>query len=267
MTPTEPSELLELAVTLARQAGELARNTRVEAIGRVTTKSTATDVVTAADKAAERLVVEALSAIRPADTVLGEEGGESPGGSGTRWILDPIDGTVNYLYGLPHYAVSLAVEVDGVVVAGVVHNPVTGEEWTAVRGEGAFRNWEPIRCSQVTELGQTLIATGFGYAADRRAHQARVLAEVLPRVRDLRRNGAASLDLCWAADGRLDAYYEKGLSLWDHAAGALICAEAGLVVSGLRGAPAGPDMVLAAPRGVYDALHALLVDLDADAGP
>jgi myo-inositol-1(or 4)-monophosphatase len=214
-------------------------------------------------------VVEALAAARPGEAVLGEEGGESAGapGSQVRWILDPIDGTVNYLYGLPHYAVSLAAEVNGEVVAGVVRNPVTGEEWTALRGGGALKNGEPIRCRELTELGQALIGSGFGYAVRRRAHQARVLAGLLPRVRDLRRYGAASLDLCFAAEGRLDAYFEKGLSPWDHAAGGLIAAEAGLVVSGLRGAPPGQDMVLAAPVGIYDALHAALVELDADAGP
>ncbi|WP_018352879.1 inositol monophosphatase family protein [Longispora albida] len=263
----DPAELLELAVNLARRAGELARRTRAEAIGDVATKSTATDVVTAADQAAERLVVSALAELRPGDAVLGEETGASEGGSGVRWVLDPIDGTVNYLYGLPGYAVSLAAEIGGQVVAGVVHNPVTGEEWTAVRGRGAMRNWEPIRCSEVTELGMTLLATGFGYAADRRAHQARVVAEVLPLVRDIRRYGAAALDLCYAAEGRVDAYYEKGLNAWDHAAGGLIAAEAGLVVSGLRGAPPGPSMVIAAPAAIFDALHALLVELDADGGP
>jgi myo-inositol-1(or 4)-monophosphatase len=224
-------------------------------------------VITAADIAVEHLVVEALAAARPDDSMLAEEGGETVGTSAVRWILDPIDGTVNYLYGLPHYSVSLAVQLRGEIVAGVVHNPVTGEEWTAVRGGGAFKNGNPIQCSTVTQLGQTLLASGFGYAMERRAYQARVLAGLMPIVRDLRRIGAASIDLCFAAEGRVDACFEKGLSLWDYAAGGLIAAEAGLVVSGLRGIPPGPNMLLAAPSGIYDRLHAVLVELDADGGP
>jgi myo-inositol-1(or 4)-monophosphatase len=184
-----------------------------------------------------------------------------------RWILDPIDGTVNYLYGLPQFAVSLAAEVDGEVVAGVVHNAATGEEWTALRGGGAYRDGQRLVCSEVTELGQTLLATGFGYAAARREHQARVLTRVLPAVRDIRRFGAASLDLCFAAEGRVDAYYEKGLNLWDHAAGGLVATEAGMLVTGLAGAAPGPDMLIAAPPAIHGHLHDLLLELDAAGGP
>ncbi len=153
--------------------------------------------------------------LRPGDAVLGEEYGEAGTGRrpGTvRWIVDPIDGTVNYLYGLPHYAVSLAAEVDGEVVAGVVRNAATGEEWTATAGGGAWRDGRRLTGSPATDLGQALVATGFGYDAARRAHQAAVLAELIPRVRDIRRFGAAALDLCLAAEGRVDAYYEKGLA-------------------------------------------------------
>ncbi len=243
------------------------RQTRISAIEHIGTKSTDTDIVTAADKAAESFVVGALAELRKGDQVLGEEGGQRAGASVVRWILDPIDGTVNYLYGLPNYAVSLAAEVDGRVVAGVVHNPATGEEWTAIRGQGAFRNGRPVRCSTVTSLDMSLIASGFGYATERREYQGRVIGGLLPRIRDLRRFGAASIDLCLAADGRVDAYFEKGLSLWDYAAGALVAEEAGLIVSGLRGAAPGAEMVIAAPVGVFDALHAALVELDADGGP
>jgi myo-inositol-1(or 4)-monophosphatase len=261
------AELLRIAVEVARAAGELAHRLRREGVSGVATKSTATDVVTAADRATERYVIEELHRRRPGDTVLGEESGESTGTGAVRWILDPIDGTVNYLYGLPQYAVSLAAEVAGEVVAGVVRNPATGDEWTAVRGGGAYRDGERLTGSGVTELGQTLVATGFGYAADRRAHQARVAAGLLPLVRDIRRFGAASIDLCLAAEGRVDAYFEKGLNLWDHAAGGLVAAEAGLTVSGLAGAPPGPDLVLAAPAGIYRELHDTLVGLDAAGGP
>jgi myo-inositol-1(or 4)-monophosphatase len=265
----DPGALLELAVGVARDAAATARRMRAEAIGDVETKSTVTDVVTAADKAVERQVVEALRAARPGDGVLGEEYGTSEGEQttgGVRWILDPIDGTVNYLYGLPQYAVSLAAELDGVVVAGVVVNAATGDEWTATLGGGAWRDGRRLTGSARTTLGQSLIATGFGYDAARRAHQGAVLAGLITQVRDIRRFGAAALDLCMAAEGSVDAYFEKGLNPWDHAAGGLVAAEAGLRVSGLDGLPAGRDMVVAAPPAIFDALHDALVRLDASGG-
>jgi myo-inositol-1(or 4)-monophosphatase len=265
--PENAQELLAVAVQVTRAAADLARELRERGVTGVTTKSTDTDVVTAADKATERYVRDVLHERRPDDTVLGEESGESSGTGAVRWILDPIDGTVNYLYGLPQYAVSLAAEVDGVPVAGVVRNIATGEEWTATRGGGAFRAGQRLAGSEVTELGQALVATGFGYAADRRAHQAGVLARLLPRIRDIRRFGSAALDLCFAAEGRVDAYFEKGLNLWDHAAGGLIAAEAGLLVTGLAGAPPGPDLLVAAPPGIHPALHDALVAFDAAGGP
>ncbi len=262
-------ELLELAVGVAREAGELARTTRSGDIGAIGTKSTATDLVTATDRAVEQLIAARLRAARPDDLVLGEEfgGSASPDDDRVRWVVDPIDGTVNYVYGLPHYAVSIAAEVAGVALAGVVRNPASGEEWTATRGGGAWRDGKRLTGSPVTELAQSLVATGFGYDAGRRAHQAGVLAHVLPRVRDIRRFGAAALDLCAAAEGRVDAYFEKGLGAWDHAAGGLIAAEAGLLVTGLAGRPPGPRLVLAAPAGIHADLHDLLHQLDADGGP
>jgi myo-inositol-1(or 4)-monophosphatase len=264
-----PGGLLAIAVRIARDAAATARRMRTEAITDVQTKSTDTDVVTAADRAVERQVVTALRAERPGDSVLGEEYGDSaaPEPSGVRWILDPIDGTVNYLYGLPQYAVSLAAEVDGAVVAGVVCNAATGDEWTATLGGGAWRGDRRLTGSARSALDQALVATGFGYDAKRRAHQGAVLAGLITRVRDIRRFGAAALDLCMAAEGTLDAYYEKGLNPWDHAAGGLVAAEAGLRVAGLAGAPAGPDLVLAAPPGLFGALHDVLLDLDAAGGP
>jgi myo-inositol-1(or 4)-monophosphatase len=266
----EPKELLEVATEVVRAAAALARRLRAAGIGEVSTKSTPTDVVTAADKAVERQVVAALRQVRPGDAVLGEETGVSNGSAGAdavRWILDPIDGTVNYLYDLPQYAVSLAAEVGGRVVAGVVHNPATGTEWTATRGGGAWRDGRRLGGSGVSDLGQALVATGFGYDPARRAHQARVLAGLLPKIRDIRRFGAASIDLCLAAEGAVDAYYEKGLAPWDSAAGGLVAVEAGLLVTGLSGAPPGPDLVLAAPPGIHQALHDELLHLDAAGGP
>jgi myo-inositol-1(or 4)-monophosphatase len=275
-TASTPGDLLTLAVGVAREAAATARRMRAEAITDVETKSTDTDVVTAADRAVERQVVAAIKAARPGDGVLGEEYGDSAapssrssdlGGSAVRWVLDPIDGTVNYLYGLPQYAVSLAAEIDGVAVAGVVINAATGDEWTATRGGGAWRGDRRLRPSVRTQLDQSLVGTGFGYDAKRRAHQGAVLARLITRVRDIRRFGAAALDLCAVAEGTLDAYFEKGLNPWDHAAGGLIATEAGATVSGLRGAPPGLDMVVAAPPAIFGPLHDLLVELDADGGP
>ncbi|MCM0676515.1 inositol monophosphatase [Micromonospora phytophila] len=270
-TRPAPQDLLEIAVDVARDAAATAYRMRAEGVSVAATKSTVTDVVTAADRAVERQVLDALRRLRPDDAVLGEEYGAGETGpvgpGGVRWIIDPIDGTVNYLYGLPHSAVSLAAEVDGKVVAGVVRNVSTGEEWTATAGGGAWRDGARLRCSTETDLGQALVATGFGYDPRRRAHQARVIAELITQVRDIRRLGAAALDLCLAAEGRVDAYYEKGLAAWDLAAGGLVAAEAGLRVSGLGGLPAGPDLVIAAPPALFAPLHDRLAVLDASGGP
>ncbi|HEY0485668.1 MAG TPA: inositol monophosphatase family protein [Mycobacteriales bacterium] len=263
----DPQQLLLLARDVVEKAADLVAGARAEALGRVQTKSSPTDPVTAADRAAEQFVVEALLAARPDDGVLGEEGGARAGTSGVRWVLDPIDGTVNYLYGIPAYAVSLAAQVDGATVAGVVRNVATGEEWTALTGGGAYRDGVRLGGSGETRLDRALVGTGFAYDAARRRHQAGVLVEVLPRVRDIRRFGSAALDLCAAAEGRLDAYYEWGLSPWDLAAGELVAREAGLVVSGLRGRPAGEPLTVAAPPALHGDLHDLLAAMDADGEP
>jgi myo-inositol-1(or 4)-monophosphatase len=268
----DPHGLLELAVDLVRAGAECVSSMREVAMSGVTTKSTPTDVVTTADRATERLIIDRLLTVRPGDEVLGEETGShssgvAAGADRVRWLLDPIDGTVNFLYGIPYYSVSLAAEVAGRVVAAAVRNPVSGEEWTAVAGQGAFRDGRRLSGSSVSTLSQTLLATGFGYDPDRRAHQARVVAELLDEVRDIRRIGAASLDLCMVADGRIDAFYEKGLAPWDLAAGGLVAREAGVLVTGLAGAPAGTRMVLAAPTAIHQALHDRLLALDAAGGP
>ena len=259
-------DLLSLATDLAREAGALALSMRA-GIGVLDTKSSPTDVVTAADRAVEELLVGAIRAARPEDGVLGEEGGDVTGTSGVRWVVDPIDGTVNYLYGIPQWAVSIGVEdADGAVV-GVVFDPAKDELWQAVRGSGATLNGQPLRCSAVTSLSAALVGTGFGYDARRRARQALALPALLPAVRDIRRLGAGSLDLCSVAAGRIDAYYEQGLAPWDLSAGGLIARESGALVTGLRGSPAGPSLVVAAAPGVHAELHDLLVSLDADAAP
>jgi myo-inositol-1(or 4)-monophosphatase len=266
VTAPDPAALLALAVELARRAGSLALSMH-GGLGGSDTKSSPTDVVTAADRAAESLLVDGIRTARPGDGILGEEGASDDGTTGVRWVVDPVDGTVNYLYALPQWAVSIGVEVDGVTQVGVVHDPAKSETFTAVRGGGAQLNGTPLRCNPVTQLSQALVATGFGYDARRRAAQAALLPTVLPAVRDLRRMGAGALDLCAVATGRVDAYYEQGLAPWDMSAGLLIATEAGARVGGLNGRAPSGDMVLAAAPGVYDALHDLLAGLDADRDP
>ncbi len=262
----EPADLLSLADAVARAAGAMVRDRRaaVERIAVASTKTTPTDVVTESDTAAEALIRDRLLAARPNDAILGEEGGSSTGTSEVVWVVDPIDGTVNYLYGIPQYAVSIAAQVGGTMVAGVVHNPVSGETWSAVLGGGARLDGREIRHSGCARLDRALVGTGFGYAPERRAAQARVLLDLVPAVRDIRRAGAASLDLCAVASGRLDAYYERGLQPWDLAAGGLIAAEAGAVVTGLNGRPAAEGLAVAAAPGVAAELLDLLDRLGAD---
>ncbi len=257
-------DLLALAVRLAEAAGDLLVDQRPDRL-QIGTKTTPTDVVTEMDRAAEQLILDGIRAVRPEDAVLAEESGGGAGASGVRWIVDPLDGTVNYLYGIPEFAVSIAAEVDGVVVAGAVRDPSKRLTYTAVRGGGAACNGVPLRCSAVTDLGQALVGTGFGYAATRRTKQASVLTHVLPRVRDIRRIGAAALDLCSVAAGHIDAFYERGLSPWDLAAGGLVAGEAGARVEGLYGAAPAGDLVIAAAPALFDALHDLLAAADAAA--
>jgi len=265
----DPTALLALAIDLARRSGALALSMHagLGAHGDQEVKATPTDVVTAADRASEQLLVDGIRSARPGDGILGEEGASDDGTTGVRWVVDPIDGTVNYLYGLPQWAVSIGVEVDGRTVAGAVLNPAADELFTATLGGGAFLNGAPLRCTGAAELAQALVATGFGYDARRRTAQARVVQEVLPRVRDLRRLGAGALDLCAVGAGRVDAYYEQGLSPWDMSAGLLVATEAGAVVGGLSGRAPSHDLVIASAPGVFDALHDVLRDANADADP
>ena len=271
--------LLAVATGAAREAGELLALPG----GRVSvaaTKSSPTDVVTEMDRRSEELIRARILAGRPGDAILGEEGGQTgdTAGAPVRWVIDPLDGTVNYLYGLPDWAVSIAAEVAGAVVAGAVFVPSRGELFTATRGGGGWlesvgaaragragrAGRVRLRCRPGVPLDQALVATGFGYLAARRKVQGEVVAALLPRVRDIRRAGVASADLCSVAAGRLDAFYERGLNYWDYAAGALIAAEAGAVVGGLRGAPPGTSMTVAAGPGLFPALAEALADLDAE---
>jgi myo-inositol-1(or 4)-monophosphatase len=301
VTAAEAESLLDLATEVAVAAGRLL----IGSGGRpevVATKSSPTDVVTEADQAAEALIRDLITEKRPGDRILGEEGGETgpqgvaggergaggqESGAGTggqggqggqssvRWIVDPLDGTVNYLYGLPDWAVSIAAEVDGTVVAGAVFVPRRDELYSARLGHGAWLSsgaldWRgedtgsPVRlaCNRDVPLAQALVATGFGYAAGRRQIQGEVLRAVLPRVRDIRRGGSAAVDLCSVASGTVDAYYERGVNLWDIAAGGLIAAEAGAPVTGLHGRPPSPSMTLAAAPPLLGELHDLLASTD-----
>jgi myo-inositol-1(or 4)-monophosphatase len=266
-TDAEPRALLDLAVATAHEAAELVARGRATAGEDVGVKSSPVDVVTAVDTASEQLIVGRLLAARPEDGVLGEEGAAREGTSGVRWVVDPIDGTVNFLYDLPAYAVSIAAEVDGEVVAGAVLNVATRELFTATRGGGAYFSSparpEAVRLtgSRPASLEQTLVATGFGYRVEQRRAQGAVVAALLPRVRDIRRFGSAALDLCAVAAGRTDAYYELDLNPWDHAAGALMAAEAGLVVTGLPGSPFGEPMAIAAAESIAAPFIDLLVEL------
>jgi myo-inositol-1(or 4)-monophosphatase len=260
--------LLPLAWRAARAAGDLLLAGRDDDLT-VATKSTRTDVVTQMDTAAEALVVGAILADRPDDGLLGEEGADRPGSTGVRWVVDPLDGTVNYLYRLPGWAVSIAAEVSGTVEVGVVDVPAFGETYLAVRGQGARvvrgGRVEELVPNAPTDLGQALVATGFGYARARRAAQARTLAMVLPEVRDIRRAGAAAVDLCWAAAGRVDCYYERGLNPWDLAAGVLVATEAGLVAGGPPGGVPSGELTWLAPPGLAPAWAELLARAGAHA--
>ncbi len=265
----DPRALLELAVATAREAADLVAEGRASAADRVDVKSSPVDVVTAVDSAAEALVVGRLLGARPDDGILGEEGAARDGTSGVRWIVDPIDGTVNFLHGYPAYAVSIAAEVDGAVVAGAVLNVATGELFSATAGGGAWLEapgTPPVALhgSRPESVDRSLVATGFGYRVEQRRAQGAVVAELLPRVRDIRRGGSSALDLCSAAAGRVDAYYELDLNPWDHAAGALVAAEAGLVLSGLAGRPFADPMAVAVAPSIAAPFRALLEALHAD---
>jgi myo-inositol-1(or 4)-monophosphatase len=285
----DPRELLALAEQTATAAATLLAQEGARQRPEVAaTKSSLTDVVTEMDRRAEQLITERILAARPGDSILAEEGGETDGAAGpgaARWIIDPLDGTVNYLYGLADWSVSIAAEVDGVIVAGVVAIPLRGETYLAARGHGATvrtatgqttaagRNGgttdsttggaSPVlRCNRGVPLARALVGTGFGYLSARRRIQGEVVSALLPRIRDIRRGGSAAVDLCSVAAGRLDAFYERGLNYWDYAAGGLIAEEAGAHLTGLAGRPASPSFNVAAGPGLYEELIEALTALD-----
>jgi len=279
-----PEELCALAESVAREAGALVHAGRPERVEVAATKSSPTDVVTQMDRASEDLIRERLRQARPQDAMLGEERGAAPltpGGAPSgqaasgqgrvvTWVVDPIDGTVNYLYGIPVFAVCVAAVVGDpsvpggwAPVAGCVHNPATGRTWTAQAGGGAWLDGHRLTMPEPPALEAALVATGFGYVASRRAAQADVVRSLLPRVRDLRRLGSASIDLCMLASGQLDAYYERGLHAWDMAAAALVVLEAGGRVVGIDGIPPQEHMVVAAAEPLCRTLATALEELGA----
>ena len=269
----DPETLRLVAVELATEAAGLIADQHGRAAA-VATKSSRTDLVTAVDRAAESLITSRLSRSRPDDGILGEEGASRPGSSGITWLIDPIDGTTNFVYGHPGYAVSVAAASGGRSIAGAVADPLHSEVFSAARGGGAVCNDEPISVSTTGDLRSALVATGFGYDAAERMRQGAVVAALLGQVGDIRRMGSAALDLCSVACGRVDGYYESGLYLWDHAAGTLIASEAGAVVSSPVLEPSGSagagsaGFVLAAAPGVAEALAELLAELrGSGAGP
>ena len=254
------NDLAVLAVDIAREAGELARVRRTEGVSIAATKSGIADIVTDADREVEALIRQRLAQARPDDGFLGEESGADRGASDVTWVVDPIDGTVNYAYGIPSYAVSIAAVAGEpapdrwTALCGVVFNPASDELFAAVRGGGAALNGEPIAVNPGAGPAGALLATGFGYDPATHAGDLERLGRVMSIARDVRRIGSASLDLAFVAAGRLDGYYERGLNPWDHAAGALLVVEAGGVVGGDPGGVPGREMLIAAGPELFDDL-------------
>jgi myo-inositol-1(or 4)-monophosphatase len=264
--------LLDLARDIAVRASEFALHARRGGVSVAATKSSPVDIVTAVDRDTETLIRSLILDARPDDGIVGEEDVTHIGTSGVDWVVDPIDGTVNFLYGIPAWAVSIAVVegasggvVGGTTLAGVVVNPVTGELFEASAGGGARLAGRELVVNPTVALESALVGTGFGYAAERRREQAAVLLELLPKVRDIRRIGSAALDLCAVAAGRLDAFYERGLNAWDHAAGALVAREAGARIGGPRGGRENGELLVAAAPGLYEELAAALRAAGVDA--
>ena len=265
MSENRPDRLRTVAEQLAGEAAAYARRRRAEIFGAgadsrpadsVRSKSTPTDPVTIADTETERLLRDRLDTLRPGEPILGEEGGGSADAAdgAVRWVVDPIDGTVNFVYGIPAYSVSVAAQIGGVSVAGAVADVASGDVYSAAVGHGAHvqrgGRRHALRCTSANELAMALVGTGFGYAPPRRAKQAALLAGILPLVRDIRRIGSAALDLCMVAEGRLDAHYEHGLNVWDWAAGALIATEAGALVRLPEGGGDEAGLLVAAAPGI-----------------
>lgn len=258
---THPTDAL-LAVAhaaAAAAAAELVARAGRPARG-VSAKSSHTDLVSEADRAAERAILAVVRAARPDDAILAEEGGAGGGVTGLRWVVDPLDGTINYLWDIPHWAVSIAVEDEAGALVAVVHDPSRGETFHALRGGGAFQGDRRLHLGAAPPLAEALVGTGFNYSAEERARQAARMPDVLPVVRDIRRFGAAALDLAWVAVGRLDGFFERGVQRWDWAAGALLVREAGGATEELGAAPPRPAGIIAGHRDLLPHLRRMVDD-------
>ena len=257
MAEADEHELLAVAREAARAAADELTSRFGRSAEGVRSKSTPTDLASDADDAAETAIRDVLARLRPHDAILGEEGGATGDGD-LRWVVDPLDGTINFLFGIPAFVVSVACEDASGTIAGVVLDPIRGESFAATRSGEATLNGDLLRGSERSELSTAMVATGFGYETAMRARQASVVSRVLPRVRDIRRFGAAALDLAWCATGRWDAYYERGVHTWDVAAGTLICTRAGLEVRELPGSGDDPPGLVVAPPAIVGELFELV---------
>lgn len=260
MSPTSADfiDLMNVAAGIARNAGDLVFTGRRNGAGKVQTKSSATDMVTQWDTASEHFVVDQLSKLRPHDSIIGEEGGQVQGTTPYTWLIDPIDGTTNFLYNLSGYAISIAACIETDPVSAAVFLPATRELFVAAKGHGSWLGSSRLQVSPCESIETALVATGFSYSAARRDLQGQRIARLLPKVRDLRRLGAAAADLCFVAAGRLDAYFEEGLQAWDLAAGQLIASEAGATLSNFVGSTITPSQVLVATPRIHGDLLKLL---------
>ena len=256
---TLADELLAVAADLARTAGDMALAGRKAGLRNVQTKSTATDMVTEFDRASEKLIVEGMRERRPLDAIVGEEGASVSGTSGITWYIDPIDGTTNFLYDLPAWAVSIGAEDSSGPLAGVVYIPALGEMFTATRGGGAFLNGVPIQSNTIADVSQALVCTGFSYSAEQRTIQAQRVSRFIHQIRDIRRAGAAAIDLCFVACGRIDAYFEENLHQWDISAGILIAHEAGCRSGDFSGHTPRPAEILTTAPAIFDQLSQLIM--------
>ncbi len=254
-------ELAQLAWDCAQVAGAFLKNERPLDLS-IDTKSSGSDLVSEMDKGAEALIVDRVTSQRPDDAILGEEGSDRSGSSGVRWIIDPLDGTVNYLFGIPLWGVSIAVEIDGVVQLGVIAIPETNKSYIGIARVGSFcvtnDTIESLNVRVSSDLGSALVATGFGYSSVRRGLQAQVVAAVLPQIADIRRSGCAVVDLCWLASGFVDAYFETGLNPWDYSAGALIVELAGGCVEAPIDGDLGKLLISSTPE-IYEDLAKMLL--------
>jgi myo-inositol-1(or 4)-monophosphatase len=251
---TLASELRDVAIGLAREAGDMALHGRKTGTLTLETKSSPVDMVTQFDKASEDLITKGLAQLRPHDAIVGEEGADTKGTSGITWHIDPIDGTTNFMYDLPTWAVSIGAVDEHGPIAGAVYAPALGEMFSAARGEGAHVNHTPLAVHRTNDLSTALLATGFSYNVNSRGPHTQRVARMLMHVRDLRRMGAAAIDLCFVAAGRLDAYFEEGLNSWDLVAGQLIATEAGAVVTNFAGEAVTPSQVLACSPELHAAM-------------